>query len=58
MTMSRGPMGEKEKAYLFCLLFVPLWPLALAMAMVDLCEAIGRGFKALWRVMRRKRPAA
>lgn len=47
--MSRHRMSEKEKMYFFTLLFPPFWPLALAMLICDIGEAIGRGVQRLYR---------
>lgn len=54
MTHKGPPMSEKEKMYFFCLLIPILWPLGLAMLLCDIGEAIGRGFKALWRLLTRR----
>lgn len=43
----RKPMTEREKDYLFCLLFPFLWPLAFAMAIEDLAKAVRNGFRKL-----------
>lgn len=43
----RHRMSEKEKLYFFVVLFPPLWPLGLAMALCDIGEAAWRGVKSL-----------
>jgi len=50
----RAKLSEKGKAYALCLLFPLLWPLAFAMALCDLAEAIGSGLRRLRARMRRR----
>lgn len=51
----RRRMSEKERTYIFALLFPPLWPFAIAMMLSDLCVAIGDGCRSLWRRLRGER---
>ena len=44
----RRRMSERERLYFFAFLFPPLWPLGIAMAMCEICEASGRGIVRLW----------
>ena len=51
-------MSEREKAYLFVFLFVPLWPLGLAMLLCDAVRGIGNGFRKLYRRLTQPRNTA
>lgn len=53
MTPRRPPMSDKERAYFLCLIIPIFWPLAIAMAIGDLCGAIGNGFRSLYHRLRR-----
>jgi hypothetical protein len=45
-------MSERERLYLFVFLFPPLWPLGLAMLMVDAVHGIASGVRKLYRRIR------
>lgn len=50
MTPRGGPLSEKGRAYVLCLIIPILWPLAFAMLMEDLCHWTADRVRALyWR---------
>lgn len=49
----RTRLSEREKLYLFAFLFIPLWPLGIAMLMCDAVRGTGNGVRNLYRRLRR-----